>query len=85
MEAREKADSSSSVDKFIIVDDQHTLVAETSDYDSAYELVRLANCAFKLFDEIVTAIAQPKHVFSTTAPYNLRWAKAHCRIPDTGR
>jgi hypothetical protein len=84
MEAREKADSSSSVEKFMIIDDQHTLVAETSDYDSAYELIRLANCAYKLFDEIATAIAHPKHVLSTTTPYNLRWAKAQSRVPDTG-
>jgi hypothetical protein len=84
MEAREKADSSSSVEKFMIVDDQHTLVAETSDYDSAYELIRLANCAYKLFDEIATAIAQPKHVLSTTTSYNLRWAKAQSRVPDAG-
>jgi hypothetical protein len=84
VEGREKADPSSSIQKFMIVDDQHALVAETSDYDSAYELIRLANCAYKFFDEIGAAIAQPKHVLSTTTPYNLRWAKAHCRIPDTG-
>jgi hypothetical protein len=78
LDLREKDESSLS-ERFAIVDSAKKMVAVATDHESAYELVRLANSAYKLFADLTT---EPPNVHPRPTPRNLRWAEACAWLPD---
>lgn len=66
-------------ERIAIVDSAGIPVAQAVNYDHAYEIVRLANCAYKLLSDI-----QQKKPYENSAstPRNLGRAETEPGIPD---
>jgi len=66
--------------RVIVVDMAWTEVAEARNYDHAYELVRLANCSYKLMNDL---LEKAPYENPAKTPRNLGLTKAGAGISDS--